>query len=91
MVHGTWYMVHGFDQTLELNQCDPAFSFKLKQQQEPFLTANLPSFKSLLYQNFLIQLLSQPRCENATPSSGTSPVAFYQEVPPSPLKGAPYV
>ena len=46
--HGAWYMVHGFDQTLELNQCDPAFSFKLKQQQESFLTANLPSFKSLL-------------------------------------------
>ena len=27
---------------------------------------------------------SQSSCENATPSSGTSPLASYKEVPPSP-------
>ena len=74
----------------------------LKQQHEPFLTANLRTmFKS--FQNFLIPEIpkmcdpilvtvlkmqphySQSSRKNATPSSGTSPVASYKEVPPPPL------
>ena len=62
------------------NPCLPELSFPRNPENVRPHSSN--STKNAIHYN-------QPSCENATPSSGTSPVAFYWEVSPGPPPPSP--
>ena len=72
-----------FFHSLPPSPLDPffhSFPFLARQNYQIFLCSENPQKRLLRRLHY-----SQSSCENATPSSGTSPVVFYQEVPPPPV------